>query len=259
MERTMPDQEETSPNIVHAPHSPLTAYYNSEEQRQGWVNTMFNSTAPYYDRIEAVLGLGSGSWYRRQALQRAGLRYGMQIVDVGVGTGLVARQAVKIVGDPSKVTGVDPSDGMRKSANVPDGVNLVEGRAERIPFADNTFDFLSMGYALRHISDLSVAFSEFYRVLKPGGQLCILEITSPDKALPRMLLKTYLRGVVPFLAKLMFRNGDTTQLWRYYWDTIEACVPPESVMHTLQNAGFDAVDRHVELGIFSEYRARKPT
>lgn len=244
-------------NIVHAPHAPLTDYYRNEEERRGWVSKMFDSTAPDYNRIETILGLGSGSWYRGQALLRAGLKPGMETVDVGVGTGLVANQAAKIVGDPSKITGVDPSPGMLQNAQVPAGVKLVQGTAEQIPFPDNSFDFLCMGYALRHISDLSVAFTEFHRVLKPGGQLCILEITCPEKWLQKMLLKGYIRGVVPTLAKLAARHNDTSVLWRYYWDTIEACAAPAAVIRTLEGAGFIEVGRHLELGIFSEYQARK--
>ena len=243
--------------IVHAPHSPLTDYYADEEARRGWVGRMFDSTAADYDRIETLIGFGSGAGYRGQALLRAGLKPGMQVVDVGMGTGLVARQAARITGDPRKVTGVDPSAGMLKNAQVPVGVKVVEGRAESIPFPDNSFDFLSMGYALRHISDLSVAFAEFHRVLKPGGRLCIMEITCPENKLQKMLLKAYLRGIVPTLARLATRNGDTSVLWRYYWDSIEACAAPASVMRTLTGAGLESVDRHVVLGMFSEYRASK--
>lgn len=254
----MPELNSPKDAIVHAPHSPLTAYYADEEARRGWVSRMFDSTAADYDRIETLIGFGSGSGYRGQALKRAGLKPGMQVVDVGMGTGLVAKQAANIVGDPTKVTGVDPSPGMLKNAQVPVGVKVVEGRAESIPFPDNSFDFLSMGYALRHISDLSVAFAEFHRVLKPGGRLCIMEITCPENAFQKMLLKAYLRGIVPTLARLATRNGDTSVLWRYYWDSIEACATPASVMRTLSNAGFENVDRHVVLGMFSEYRASKP-
>ena len=110
---------------------------------------------------------------------------------------------------------------------LPAGVKLVAGRAEELPFPDDSFDFLSMGYALRHISDLSVAFAEFHRVLKPGGRLCILEITCPDNRLQKALLKGYARHVVPMLARLASRSSDTSVLWRYYWDTIEACAAPE--------------------------------
>ncbi|PTY04443.1 dimethylmenaquinone methyltransferase [Verrucomicrobia bacterium LW23] len=244
--------------IVHAPHSPLTDYYSDEASRRGWISRMFDSTAADYDRIEALLSFGSGSWYRGQALLRAGLQPGMRVADIGMGTGLVSAQAAHIVGDPALVTGVDPSPGMLRNARVPAGVTIVEGRAESIPFPDNTFDFLSMGYALRHISDLSLAFTELRRVLKPGGRLCILEITCPEKGLRKWMLKTYLRNIVPTLAAITTRNRDTSVLWRYYWDSIEACATPASVVSTLSESGFTAVHRHLENGIFSEYRAQRP-
>ncbi|MBI4754687.1 MAG: class I SAM-dependent methyltransferase [Betaproteobacteria bacterium] len=247
--------------IVHAPHVPLTAYYASEQERHGWVRGIFNSTAPDYDRVERLLALGSGSWYRGQALLRAGLKPGMRVVDVGIGTGLVACEAVKIVGDPTLVTGVDPSVGMMANARVPAGVELVQGRAEEIPFPDASFEFLSMGYALRHIGDLSVAFKEFHRVLKPGARVCLLEITRPEAAWSMALLKIYMRGVVPVLARLIGASPDTAKLWRYYWDTVEACAAPAQVLATLEAAGFEQVGRHVEhraLSIFAEYRAVKP-
>ncbi len=135
------------PQVAHAPHAPLTAYYASEQERANFVRQMFDNTATDYDSMERILGFGQGSAYRGQALERAGLRSGMRIVDVGVGTGLVAREAVRIVGDPRLVVGIDPSPGMMACARVPPGVSLIEGTAEAIPCADASFDLLSMGYA----------------------------------------------------------------------------------------------------------------
>lgn len=247
--------------LVHAPHRPLTDYYASEQERRGFVRAIFDATAGDYDRIEGVLAFGTGPWYRGQALVRAGLAPGMRIVDVGVGTGLVAREAVKIAGDPALVVGVDPSPGMMAQARLDPAVQLVEGRAEAIPFPDGSFDFLSMGYALRHISDLSAAFREFHRVLKPGGRLCLLEITKPERAWSRALLKVYMRGLVPVLARLVGGSRETARLWRYYWDTIDACAPPARVLATLEAAGFVGVHRHIEhraLSVLAEYQAVKP-
>jgi demethylmenaquinone methyltransferase/2-methoxy-6-polyprenyl-1,4-benzoquinol methylase len=208
--------------------------------------------------MERLMALGSGSWYRRRALQRAGLQAGMSVIDVGVGTGLVAREAAKIVGDSGLVLGVDPSSGMISNANVPAGVRLAAGSAESIPASESSADFISMGYALRHVSDLSTAFREFQRVLKPGGRLCLLEITSPRNGFSRALLRVYMRGIVPVLARLVARHRSGPELMRYYWDTIEACVHPKSILDGLCAVGFVDVIRYVEHGVFSEYRATKP-
>ena len=204
-----------------------------------------------------MLAWGTGSRYRRQALIRGGLKAGMKVLDVGVGTGLVAAQACSLVGNAALVTGVDPSPGMMAASKLPDTMELIEGRAESLPFPDNHFDFLSMGYALRHISDLSVAFAEFERVLKPGGRLCLLEITRPQNRFGRWLLKNYMRSAVPLLTRFVSRQKDTATIWRYFWDSIEACVPPGQVVATLSAAGLTQVRRHLELGMFSEYQAVK--
>jgi len=245
------------PAPVHAPHLPLTAYYQTEQDRQVYLREIFDNTAADYDRIESMLAWGTGSRYRREALVRAGLTTGMNVLDVGVGTGLVAAQACILTGDPALVTGVDPSPGMMAASKLPPNMKLIEGRAESLPFPDNHFDFLSMGYALRHISDLSVAFTEFERVLKPGGRVCILEITQAQNRLGKWLLKNYMRGVIPLLTRFISRQKSTATIWRYYWDSIEACVPPEQVLAALRATGLTEVKRHLEVGVFSEYQAIK--
>jgi demethylmenaquinone methyltransferase/2-methoxy-6-polyprenyl-1,4-benzoquinol methylase len=250
----MPKIEPADPRPARAPLPPMPAYYADVEAKRRFTGRMFDSSAPDYDRVDRLLALGSGSRYRRQALLRAGLARGMRMLDVAVGTGLVAREAIGVVGDRGCVIGVDPSAGMVAHSEAR-GVALARGRAETLPFAPQSFDFLCMGYALRHLADLQAVFQEFRRVLKPGGRLLLLEITRPEGRVASALLKAYLRGVVPALASLVSRSRDTATLYRYYWDTIEACVPPERIMDTMSAAGFSGVGRSVALGIFSEYRA----
>lgn len=236
----------------------LPGYFASEDERLRFVHEIFDGTASDYDRMERLLSFGRGSRYRREALRRAGLVRGSTVLDVAAGTGLVAREAAHIVGDPQLVTGVDPSTAMMANAALPAGVRMLEGRAEAIPLADAMFDFLSMGYALRHLADLPLAFSEFYRVLKPSGRLCILEITRPSNRFTAALLKGYMHGVVPRLGRLFARSSETALLWRYYWDTIEASAPPEEVIGALRGTGFIDARRAVSFGMFSEYQATKP-
>jgi demethylmenaquinone methyltransferase/2-methoxy-6-polyprenyl-1,4-benzoquinol methylase len=241
-----------------APHPTLSRYYAPDEGKRSFVRRIFDDTAGDYDRVERLMALGSGSWYRRQALTRAGLATGMRVLDVAIGTGLVAREEVRLTGDAKLVLGVDPSIGMITQARRALPVTVVRGVAEELPLAGDQFDFLSMGYALRHLSDLTITFREFFRVLKPGGTVCILEITRPRTRVRRTLIKAYMRCVVPAITRLTTGRADSQRLWEYYWDTIEMCVPAETVTAALATAGFEDVRHHLERGLFSEYTARKP-
>jgi demethylmenaquinone methyltransferase / 2-methoxy-6-polyprenyl-1,4-benzoquinol methylase len=243
-------------NAVRAPHPLLPEYYGEEAGRRVFVRKMFDDTALDYDRVERVMALGTGGWYRHRALQRAGLRPGMRVLDIATGTGLVAREAIKLTGDAANVIGLDPSAGMLHALRTSLGMTLVQAKSEAIPFASQQFDFISVGFALRHFSDLPLVFSEFRRMLKPGGRLLLMEMTRPENRRAEHLLKLYMRTVVPLLSRIVGRHRDTPLLYRYFWDTIEACAPPADVMATLQQAGFRRVLRHMELGIFSEYRGK---
>lgn len=254
----MNEHRPTEPASSLAPHPPLASYYASADSRRSFVRDIFNSTAPDYDRVERVLAFGSGPWYRRRALVRSGLRPGMQVLDVAMGTGLVAREAMNIVGSTGQVIGLDPSIGMVSEAKRTLALAVILGRGELLPLQSQTFNFLSMGYALRHVSDIDTAVREYFRVLKPGGRVCLLEITRPRGRLALMFLRIYMKGIIPLLARLVARQRDTAKLMEYYWDTIAACVPPEVILAALTRAGFEDVRRHTELGIFSEYVGIRP-
>ena len=253
----MEDSDPTLAPLAHPPHPVLPRYYERAEERRAFVRDIFDRTAGDYDRIERLAAFGSGSRYRRQALLRAGLQAGMRVLDVAAGTGLVTREALAVVGAAHDVIGLDPSAAMMRSGLQAMGVPLVRGTAERLPFADAQFDFVSLGFALRHVADLVGVFREFRRVLRPGGRVCLLEITPPQGAWARQLLKLYLGYVVPLVSRAVARHADTPVLFSYFWDTIEACVPPAQVLEALELAGLSAARRHVQGGIFSEYTARR--
>jgi demethylmenaquinone methyltransferase / 2-methoxy-6-polyprenyl-1,4-benzoquinol methylase len=241
---------------ARAPIGKLPQYWSDEPSRRRFVDHLFDGTAGDYDFVERLLGLGSGPWYRRKALQRAGLEPGMRVLDVATGTGLVAREALATVGPAGRVIGLDPSAGMLEQAGlIP--IPLVRAMGERLPCRDASFDFVSMGFALRHVTELDPLFSEMRRVLKPGGTACILEITHPRHALFAGPLRLFMTRVVPAVAGFAGRHSQARELMQFYWDTIEACVPPEAVLAALQRSGFAAPTRTVVLGMFSEYTGRK--
>jgi demethylmenaquinone methyltransferase/2-methoxy-6-polyprenyl-1,4-benzoquinol methylase len=238
------------------PHAPLLDYYQAPAQRSGFVRDLFNRTAESYDGINAAFALGSGPWYRRRALRQAGLAPGARMLDVAIGTGLVAREAASILGGTRDLIGLDLSEGMLAVARRQLGLTLVQARAEALPFADASFDFISMGYALRHVADLAALFGEFRRVLRPGGRVLVLEIARPEGRIAHALLRGYMGAVVPALSRLSGRESAT--LMRYYWDTIEACVPPAEIMARLAGAGLRQVGCATELGMMRAYSARGP-
>jgi len=237
------------------PHPLLTQYYADEESRRQRVLSWFDESAADYDWINQAMSFGSGSRYRRQALLRAGLAPGMKALDVACGTGAVTTSVQEIVGPAGQALGLDPSTGMLLQARRHVVRRLMRGVAEALPFPAGRFDFLSMGYALRHVVDLRRTFREYHRVLAPGGRLLILEVTPPRSRLSFRLLELYLGRIVPLLARLG-RGGRTSRdLMRYYWETIEACVAPPVILAALNEAGFSQVERRVEMSIFSEYVA----
>ncbi len=240
------------------PHPVLPTYYADRSQRPAFVRGLFNRTARFYDRINRVFSLGTGDWYRRHALLRAGLRPGMQVLDVAVGTGLLARQAVRIAGDGA-VIGLDVSEAMLAEAQRTLKIPLIQGRAEQLPLADASLDFLSMGYALRHVTDLTATFREFHRVLRPGGTVLLLEIGRPRAGLPQAAAGFYLGRVVPFLSRCMTLDRETQTLMRYYWDTIEACVPPDVILSAMRDAGLTEAACTEQFGMFRAYSGSAAT
>jgi demethylmenaquinone methyltransferase/2-methoxy-6-polyprenyl-1,4-benzoquinol methylase len=242
------------------PQPPLPAeshYWKHAGERQAAVNALFDRSAQHYDRACHIMSCGSGQGYRREALARAGLQPGMRVLDVGTGTGLLAREIVHLVGSPGHIVGLDPSPGMMAAGRRQPGIQFVQGVGERLPFPDAHFDFLTMGYALRHVPDLDQTFEEYRRVLKPGGRMLLLEITRPASTLGLTLARLYFGTVVPWLTRISTGSANAEELMRFYWDTIARSVPPETVLASLGRSGLIAPDRTVMHGIFSEYTATR--
>lgn len=240
------------------PHQIIETRYSNEDGKQRYLRQLFNEGAPHYDRIGWIGSLGTGHTYRKRALKRAGLKPGMKVLDVACGTGAVTKAILQVLDGSGSVTGVDPSPGMLQQARSHVTAEFCEGQAEALPFPDDCFDFLTMGYALRHVADLHQTFAEYRRVLRPGGRLLLLEITRPKSGLALALTRFYFRDLLGWIIRLTGGNKTSREMMTYYWETIEACVPPEHILTALKESGYAGVNRRADAGIFSEYRGQIP-
>lgn len=239
------------------PHPTLPGRYATPEAKPAFVDRLFDRGAKYYDGVVNWGFLCSGSFYRRWVQKRYGLKPGKHVLDVACGTGLVAVEAAKILGSAENITCLDPSAGMLEVARKKLPATFVQGRAEALPFADNSFDFLTMGYALRHVTDLETTFRQYHRVLRPGGMALILEVTKPSGVLGRFFFRLYFGRIYPALTQLFTRSRDAREMMAYYWETMDRCVPPDAVLAAMRSAGFADVKRKRLGGLFSEYSAVK--
>jgi demethylmenaquinone methyltransferase / 2-methoxy-6-polyprenyl-1,4-benzoquinol methylase len=253
------ERDDVGPVVDLPPHPVLPEFYEASRDRQEFLNALFDRTASWYRIVDKAIGFGLSIYHRRRSLRDAGLSPGMAVLDVACGSGLTTQGALRLVGPTGLVVGLDPSTGMLNEAKRGPSHHLVQGVGERLPFPDASFDFLSMGYALRHVSDLGVAFREFRRVLRPGGIVLLLEISRPRWAPFRSVTRFYIRTVLGVSVATATGNPDMRTLMRYWWDTIESCAPPEAILSALAEAGFVqcGVGERIN-GLLRSYRAVRP-
>jgi demethylmenaquinone methyltransferase/2-methoxy-6-polyprenyl-1,4-benzoquinol methylase len=218
---------------------------------------LFDDSAAIYDRVDALGSGGRGVRYRQEALGRAGLQPNARVLDVACGTGLMSLAASRLTHGQVTLVGVDPSPGMSARARAKLSIEFHEGVAEALPVADAAFDFVMMGYALRHVPDWNRAFHEFARVLRPGGRVVLLEITRPASRSGKIIFDGYFGSVLPVLGLLFTGRLNAWRLYRYYWRTMAAARPPAAIIAALEQAGFVAARHTLKYGCMSEYTAKK--
>ena len=232
--------------------------YGSEKEKSAFVRNLFDAGAPFYDGVTGWGFLGTGKAYRKMAQNRAGVGPGMAVLDCAAGTGVMAAAAMALGVKRDDILCVDLSPGMLEVAKQKHGVQTLVATVDELPLEAAQYDFVTMGYALRHVKSLETTFAEYFRVLRPGGRVLILEITIPPKGFARGCFRLYFGEIYPALTRLFTGSQDARDMMKYYWETMEAVVPPDSILQVLQSTGFKDVKRNVVGGVFSEYTAVKP-
>lgn len=216
--------------------------YTPGEAKGKQVESMFNSIAPAYDFMNACMSMGMHTHWRNLALKMATNRLGHKpedVLDVATGTGDVIF-AMRRRWPHASLTGIDLSGGMleiarKKLSEFPDERNItfIQGDCLDMPLDDDSFDLVTVAYGVRNFEDMVRGYREMRRVLKPGGVLCVVELSQPTSALPLLFYKGYTRGFIPLAGRLM--SGDP-RAYSYLHESIEAA-PQRAAMTTLMERG----------------------
>lgn len=226
------------------------------------VREMFDNIAPAYDFMNRAMTFGIDRLWRRRAvgkLQRHGAR---EILDVATGTAdLAILLAQRIAG--SHITGIDLSEGMIAvgrdkvdAAGLADRISLQQADCLALPFADNSFDAVTVAYGVRNFADLAAGYSEMARVLRPGGMLNVIELSTPQPPAVRPFYNLYTRRIIPAVGRAVSHD---VRAYAYLPESIAAVPQDEEMLRLMRRAGLtDASVDRLTFGTCSIYTALKP-
>ena len=227
--------------------------------RKEGIRTLFDSIAGGYDRFNHLSSMNADRGWRRRAVRRiVDTSEPIAVLDVATGTADLAIAVARKAAAGSQVTGVDLSEGMlavgrRKAGGLP--VTLLQADAESLPFAEGSFDRVSVAFGVRNFENLALGLREMCRVLRPGGKLVILELSYPDNAFLKWCYKLYAFKILPFIgSRLTGHRGPFT----YLPESVMRFPKPPAFLPQLLAAGFDsATSRSLTFGVCRLYEAIK--
>lgn len=215
-------------------------------------------TAPMYDRINLSVSFGNGYRYREEEVRKLCISEGDHLLDIGSGTGILAKTALELAGTNGRVVALDPCLEMLKIAERSGITETMIGSIDEIPVEDETFDFVTSGYSLRYAKDITHGLGEIWRVLKPGGKALILEVTPPKNAALRLLTRTYILVGARIIAMMATRSLTSQKLLGHLWNEIRTTPQPESFLKSLESIGFRDCSCQRKHGMLTAYTAIKP-
>jgi len=217
------------------------------------VAAMFDQVAPRYDLTNAVLSLGLDRTWRTAVADALKLAPGERVLDLAAGTA-TSSAALALTG--ADVVGCDFSLGMLRAARPHDGVELVAGDALRLPFADGSFDAVTMSFGLRNTADTDLALRELLRVTRPGGRLVVCEFSHPTWAPFRTVYVEYLMRLLPAVAR---RVSSDPEAYVYLAESIRAWPAQAELAGRITAAGWQGTQwRDLTGGIVALHRATRP-
>lgn len=234
--------------------------YNSGEKGKQ-VEEMFNNIAPTYDTLNHRLSWDIDKGWRKKAIAQLQPFSPRHILDIATGTGDFAILAARML-TPEKLIGADISEGMMdigrqkvKRARLEQIISLEKEDCLQLSYLENSFDAVTAAFGIRNFPDLDRGLKEIFRVLKPGGHLSIVELTSPVAFPMKQLFKVYSHTVLPIYGRLVSRDDSA---YHYLTATIEAFPQGEQMVGILKKAGFsEARFERLTFGICTMYLATK--
>ncbi|MFS0576738.1 demethylmenaquinone methyltransferase [Sporosarcina sp. 179-K 3D1 HS] len=179
----------------------------SKEQK---VHKVFEKISSDYDKMNSVISFNQHKKWREDIMMRMAIRKGSHALDVCCGTADWTIAMAEAVGPEGNVVGLDFSAGMLEAAQPKvesySNITLQQGNAMSLPFADGSFDYVTIGFGLRNVPDFATVLSEMHRVLKPGGMIACLETSQPEAPGYRQLFRFYFRFIMPFLGKVFAKS-----------------------------------------------------
>lgn len=201
------------------------------------IKGMFSQIAGRYDLMNRVMTAGQDVRWRKQVINNAGLVPGSSLLDLGAGTGDLAREALHQQPNCRPIA-ADFTLEMMQAGNVRGRLDWCSADALHLPFSSNEFDALVSGFLMRNVIDVGVALREQFRVLKPGGRIVILDTTRPPRNLLYPFLWLHLHLLIPLLGWLI--TGQR-KAYTYLPDSTEHFLKAEQLADAMRQAGFQQV------------------
>jgi demethylmenaquinone methyltransferase / 2-methoxy-6-polyprenyl-1,4-benzoquinol methylase len=204
------------------------------QERATYVQNMFTRIAGRYDLMNRLMTAGQDIRWRRQVIQLAQLRPHARLLDLGTGTGDLAREALAQV-PQAKVIAADFTLEMMRVGQKHGRLDFSSADALRLPFNESSFDAVVSGFLMRNVIDLQRALQEQHRVLKKGGRLVILDTTRPRKNVLSPFIRVHMHVLIPLLGRLLTGSSDA---YHYLPETTEGFVTAENMASRMAAVGF---------------------